>query len=247
MNNFITPNWAAPISVGCLITTRIGGVSVAPYNTFNLGTHVGDAPELVMQNRLILEKSLPGKPFWLNQSHSDNLICLDNTSSDALNLHNYDASFTCQKNKVCVVMSADCIPILLTDKKASFVAAVHAGWRGVENNIIGKTIHTSGLQSANILAYIGPAICKNHFEVGQEVFEMFVHQNIDNQHFFSEIGDDKFHCDLTAIAKAQLLRLGLLEQNIYLSDMCTYCNEELFFSHRRDEVTGRIASLIWLS
>ncbi|HLX53564.1 MAG TPA: peptidoglycan editing factor PgeF [Aquella sp.] len=245
--NFITPDWDAPDSVKSLITTRVGGVSTAPYNTFNLGTHVGDELDSVLQNRQILEKHLPGKPFWLNQTHSDNLICLDNALPDTINLHNYDASFTCQKNKVCVVMSADCLPILLTDKKASFVAAVHAGWRGVENNIIGKTIHTSGLQSANILAYIGPAICKNHFEVGQDVFDIFVHQNIDNRDFFSETGDGKFYCDLTAIAKAQLLRLGLLEQNIYFSNMCTYCDKKLFFSHRRDGVTGRIASLIWLS
>jgi YfiH family protein len=163
------------------------------------------------------------------------------------NVLDYDASFTYQKNKVCVAMSADCIPILLTDKKASFVAAIHAGWRGVENNIIHKTINNIDMCGSKIIAYIAPAICKDHFEVGPEVFDIFMLQDKNYEAFFTKKNDGKFNCDLTAIAKQQLLKLGLLEQNIFLSNMCTYCNDELFFSYRRDGITGRMASLIWLT
>lgn len=256
MNNFITPKWDAPVGVKSIITTRLGGVSVASYDTFNLGDHVGDAPELVMQNRLILEEYLPSKPFWLKQTHSNNVLWLDHhpgllngkSLEDNLKMP-YDACYTSQKNKVCVVMSADCIPILLTDKHASFVAAVHAGWRGIENKII-KTVVSQISENChpdNLLAYIGPAICKNHFEVGPEVLEMFVNLDTNNACYFTKISEEKYYCDLIAIAKDQLIKLGVCEENIYLSNMCTYCNEELFFSHRRDGVTGRIASLIWLS
>jgi len=253
MNNFITPDWDAPSGVKSLITTRLGGVSAAPYDTFNLGDHVGDNPEFVRQNRQLLAKSLPGEPLWLKQTHSNNVLWV--TTPELLNgntlaenlLLPYDASFTHQKNKVCVVMSADCIPILLTDKKASFVAAVHAGWRGVENGIIARTISCIGAPGADMLAYIGPAICKNHFEVGQDVFDLFVNLDSNNANHFTKSGEDKYYCDLTEIAKFQLMKEGLLSYNIYSSDMCTYCDKEKFFSHRRDEVTGRIASLIWLS
>lgn len=252
MNNFIIPNWNAPLSVKSLVTTRLGGLSKAPYNTFNLGAHVGDDLGLVLKNRQILAELLPDTPCWLNQTHSDKILWLDqpllnnNTLAENLLLP-YDASFTHSKNKVCVIMSADCIPILLTDKNASFVAAIHAGWRGVENGIIKKTISNISVPGSNMLAYIAPAICKDHFEVGPEVVEMFIHQDKSNRLFFSENGNGKFLCDLTAIAKNQLKGCGLLENNIYMSNLCTYCNEEQFFSYRRDRITGRMASLIWLS
>ncbi|MCE3268246.1 MAG: hypothetical protein K0R49_498 [Burkholderiales bacterium] len=247
MNNFIYPNWNAPARVKSLITTRLGGVSVYPFDTFNLGTHVGDNLDSVLQNRQILAGFVPSKPFWLNQTHSDKAICIDNISPDNDISLDYDASFTYKKNQVCVAMSADCIPVLLTDKNGSFAAAIHAGWRGVENNIICKTISTIDIPGANILAYIAPAICKEHFEVGPEVFDMFILQDKNYKYFFKKNISDKFQCDLSAIAKQQLLKLGLLEQNIYLSEMCTYCRSELFFSYRRNGITGRMASLIWLS
>lgn len=252
MNNFINANWDAPPNIKTLITTRKGGVSQLPYNTLNLGLHVGDNQMDVLQNRQILTKFLPKEPFWLNQTHSDKVVCLDDIEPPLLATIDYDASFTTEKNKVCAIMSADCIPILLTNKNASFVAAIHAGWRGVENGIISKTIQqikyklkTTESSPENILAYIAPSICKNHFEVGHDVYKQFITKNTANEIFFTKTNNDKFHCDLAAIAKLQLLDLGIC--NIFLSSMCTYCNDDLFFSYRRDGITGRIASLIWLT
>jgi YfiH family protein len=253
MNNFIIPDWDAPFGVKSLVTTRLGGVSAAPYDTFNLGNHVGDNLESVRQNRQILRKYLPSEPLWLNQTHSDNVLQISepdlvNNKTLAENLLlPHDASYTYSKNKVCVVMSADCIPILLTDKKASFVAAIHAGWRGVENGIIASTIGQICKDVANIIAYIGPAICKDHFEVGPDVLEMFTQKDKNYGLYFNKNGTGKFNCDLTGITRSQLLKCGLLANNIYLSGMCTYCDKERFFSYRRDGITGRIASLIWLS
>jgi YfiH family protein len=258
LTNFITPDWDVPTDVKSLITTRVGGVSAAPYDSFNLGDHVGDNPEFVRQNRQILQEHLPSDPLWLKQTHSDKVLWVPDephilngkTLAENLLLP-YDASYTSQKNKVCVVMSADCIPILLTDKNASFVAAIHAGWRGVENGIIKRTISNTKSETnkhgADMLAYIGPAICKNHFEVGPDVFEKFVTLDANNSPHFTKNSNGKFNCDLIEIARFQLLKCGLLSDNIYLSNMCTYCNKEQFFSYRRDGVTGRIASLIWLS
>jgi YfiH family protein len=253
LSNFIIPNWEVPAGVKSLVTTRLGGVSLAPYDTFNLGDHVGDNPDFVQQNRHILREHLPNEPLWLNQTHSNNVLWavepdLVNGKTLAENmLLPHDASYTYSKNKVCVVMSADCIPILLTDKNASFVAAIHAGWRGVEKSIIAKAISCIGRPGADMIAYIAPAICKDHFEVGQDIFEMFINLDANNSLHFTKNSNGKFNCDLIGIARLQLLKCGLSAENIFLSNMCTYCNKEQFFSYRRDGVTGRIASLIWLS
>ncbi len=254
LDSFIVPNWKVPARVKSLVTTRLGGVSPAPYDTFNLGDHVEDNPDIVAQNRQILQEHLPSEPLWLNQTHSNNVLWVPdephilNGKSLAENLLlPYDASYTSVKDKVCVIMSADCIPILLTDKNASFVGAIHAGWRGVENGIIKQTISSIGKSGTDMIAYIAPAICKDHFEVGQDVFEVFVNLDANNKFHFTKKGNGKFNCDLIEIARLQLLKCGLLSDNIYLSNLCTYCNKEQFFSYRRDGVTGRIASLIWLS
>lgn len=246
MNKFVYPHWATSPKVHSLITTRQGGLSRAPYDSFNIATHVGDDREIVLANRKLLELSLPNSPFWLNQTHSNKVVCL-NSSTLAEDILNYDACFTYHKNLVCVVMSADCIPILLTNKNADFVAAIHAGWRGIESNIIENTIKKVNAPAYDMLAYIGPAICKSHFEVGIEVLDLLVHSNNKNKQFFAPGNSNKFHCDLVGIAKLQLLNLGLPEVNIYLSNRCTYCTQELFYSYRREGITGRIASLIWLT
>lgn len=244
-NNLLKASWNAPHNVKTIITTRLGGVSNTPYDSLNLGTHVGDDIKHVIENRNTIIKNLPANPYWLNQTHSNNIICVDGLENDNSCL-DYDASFTTQKNKVCVVMSADCIPILLTDTQARFAAAIHAGWRGVENNIIRNSIISSNIKVNEIIAYIGPSICQKHFEVGAEVLEQFTKQYMENKQFFIPNSNNKFNCDLAAIAKLQMLKIGILPNNIHLSNLCTYCEKELFYSYRRDGITGRIASLIWL-
>jgi polyphenol oxidase len=308
-NNTFTANWIAPTQVKTLITTRDGGHSTDEFSSFNLALHVDDNPELVLQNRLTLQKQLPDKPYWLNQTHSNRVVNLDlinhgkrpnstlkqlNATSQCLKINSeqiesedafkpetvispleYDASITTCHQKVCVVLTADCLPILVTNKQGTFVAAVHAGWRGVENGILKNIIKTSASNPHDILIYIGPAICQKHFEVGHEVMEQFIKLDPENSNFFIKRSmpntldnkcqnknlysnnvmgsyllrndkDDKYSCDLAEIAKLQLLKLGVFDSNIYLSNICTYCNENLFYSYRKQNITGRFASLIWL-
>ena len=240
-NKFINAQWNATPRVKTLITTIVGGNS--PDFGFNLALHVGDELVNVMENRKTLAKNLPGEPYWLNQTHSDQILDLDNPFEKPL--LSYDASITSSPGKVCVVMTADCLPILFTDTQASFVAAVHAGWRGVENGIIPKTVALN--KGKEILAYIGPAICSAHFEVGQEVKDIFTYLNKYNAQFFQAKENGKYMCDLVGIAKQQLLDSGVFLHNIFLSNQCTYCNNDLFYSYRKSNKTGRFASCIWLS
>lgn len=249
-NHELTKKW--PRNVKTLVTTRSGGYSSAVFTSLNLGDHVGDKIDDVIKNRALLRSELPNDPVWLKQTHSNYVLDLDNITKirDYKTTElNFDAVFTRKTNQVCTVMTADCLPILLTDRQGSFVAAIHAGWRGVENGIIRNTIlaikHTS---PENILAYIGPSICQSHFEVGPEVKESFIQLDSNNKQFFinGKI-DNKFDCDVTGIATLQLINLGLKPENIYKSNICTYCNPKEFFSYRRENITGRIASCIWLS
>ena len=238
---FLQADWLVPFKVKTLITTK-GDLS--DYG-FNLALHVGDEPSNVIQNRKILAENLPGNPHWLNQTHSNQILDLDKVATED-NPSSYDASITSSRKKVCTVMTADCLPVLLTDTKASFVAAVHAGWRGVENGIITKTVTLSKSDVKNILVYIGPAICSEHFEVGQEVLDLFIQQNKHNKQFFKVKENGKYMCDLIGIAKLQLLDCGVLPDRIFLSNQCTYCSNDLFYSYRKSNKTGRFASCIWL-
>lgn len=263
LSKFLTVTWNAPTCVKTLITTRVGNEHHAL--GFNLATHVGDDLKAVMANRHILAKELPNKPHWLNQTHSNNVLNLDNLSKSVTppqinknaEYDNFDAAITYKKNAVCVVMTADCLPILLTDMDGSFVAAIHAGRAGIANGIIANTIKSSNVSANNILAYIGPAICGGHYEIGEEIFEQFMQLDKQNQKFFtpkpaeSEYAKSaptiqKFDCDLIGIAKLQLINLGLSLKHIYQSEFCTYCNNDMFYSYRKELKTGRFASLIWL-
>lgn len=242
---FIKANWNAPKNINTLITTRIGGELRSKFG-FNLAKHVDDNENTVISNRLLLTKLLPSSPNWLNQTHSDNVLNLDNQIISA-DVHSFDAAFTKSKNKVCAVLTADCIPILITDVNGQYIAAVHAGWRGVENNIIIKTIDQIKIPPKDVIAYIGPAICKDHFEVGLDVFEIFTKKNKATEVDFIPKGNNKYFCNLISIAQKQLLDIGVLNNNIYLSNICTYCENKLFYSYRKEKITGRFVSTIWIS
>ena len=241
---FQTARWNAPHNIKTLITTRLGGSSEGNYSSFNLGTHVLDNVERVMQNRQILTTYLPNRPFWLNQTHGDKVLKIDNSLSTDV-IYDCDATLTTAQKCVCLVMTADCLPVLMTDINGSFVAAIHAGWRGVKSNIITKAIELSKVKAKEIIIYIGPAICANHFEVGIEVFDIFRHMDIDNQDFFVKKNNHKFNCNLASIAKLQLVKFGVELDSISLSNECTYCNPDLFYSYRSKNQTGRFASCIW--
>ncbi|HYN55382.1 MAG TPA: peptidoglycan editing factor PgeF [Methylotenera sp.] len=255
--NFIHPDWPAPARVKALQTTRVGGVSIAPYASLNLGTHVNDDGISVAKNRQLLSPYLPSEPVWVNQVHGIDVIDAANSGCLANNLTpSADAAFTTKDNVVCVTMTADCLPVLLCDTAGTVVAAVHAGWRGLCDGVIEAAIRKMHVPTSEILAWLGPAIGSTAFEVGHDVREAFIKYDTQAEQAFKAIGEhkndhenDKWLCDMYLIAKQRLNKLGVTQ--IYggsvNEDFCTYTDEARFFSFRRDNVTGRMASLIWLS
>jgi YfiH family protein len=249
---FITPNWPAPANVKALQTTRIGGVSKTPYASLNLGAHVNDDAIDVAKNRQLLSLYLPSEPVWVNQVHGTEVI----DAAQSTCLQNADASFTTKLNVVCVTMTADCLPVLLCNKAGTVVAAVHAGWRGLCDGAIEAAINKMPARPSDILAWLGPAIGPSAFEVGDDVREQFMQQDSEAIQAFKQHGD-KWLCNMVLIAKQRLNKLGVTEiygggdYGIYdenhSENFCTYTDETRFFSFRRDNVTGRMASLIWLS
>lgn len=233
----LQPNWQIPSNVHALITTSS--------NEFNLALHVNDNAERVLANRARVLDYVPTAPLWLNQTHSTTVVNWDQQDYTVIDA---DAAITRKHQKVCVVMTADCLPILLTNKNGSFVAAIHAGWRGLNNGIIQNTIkQLTVAEKEDIIAFIGPAINQECFEVGAEVREEFLNNNsYDKQFFISSTNTAKFMCNLRGIAEQRLLELGVQSKNIFNSQICTKCHPEWFFSYRQNSNTGRFATLIWL-
>jgi polyphenol oxidase len=249
-NSIIMPNWPAPANVCALQTTRLGGVSFAPYDSFNLGLHVNDDPLHVAQNRQLLRQFLPSEPIWLNQVHGINVVDAANASS----VPQADASFTMQKNVVCVTMTADCLPILLCDTAGTMVASIHAGWRSLCDGVIEATVAKMPVKTKDLMAWFGPAIGPNAFEVGSEVRAQFIAKDIKAEQAFKVHGvnqeQEKWLGDIYKIATQRLNNLGITQ--IYGGGQengpwCTYTDKEHFFSFRRDGNTGRMATLIWLT
>ncbi len=239
----LTAGWPAPARVRTLVTTRDGGVSLAPYASLNLGQHVGDDPAAVAENRARLRACLPAEPFWLNQVHG---IGVQEACADAPDVPpDADAGFTRQPGVVCAVMTADCLPVLLTDRSGSVVAAAHAGWRGLCNGIIEATIARMAVPANDILAWLGPAIGPDAFEVGPEVRAAFMAHDPTAASAFAAIPDGKYLADIYLLARQRLNACGVTE--VHGGDACTVTERERYFSYRRDGRTGRMASLIWLA
>jgi len=235
----IIPDWNVPAHVKALSTTRIGGFSQAPFYSNNLGLHVGDNSELVQKNRALLAQELPSVPIWLEQQHTTAVV-------DAANLLPQpviaDASVSRLRNVVCCVMTADCLPILLTNSSGSQVAAVHAGWRGLCDGIIEKTIASFSVPPSDIIVWLGPAIGASAFEVGDDVLARFCAQHSDDQQCFIPHGQ-RYLADIYQLARNRLHRLGI--GDISGGQYCTHTQSQQFFSYRRDGQTGRMATLIW--
>lgn len=243
---FIQPEWATDSSIKAFTTTRLGGASQPPFDGFNLATHVGDSCHDVAVNRqqLISSLSLPSAPCWLDQVHSDRVIqCTKNT--DPSFLPQADASWTDQPNRVLAVMTADCLPLLLRDVSGTVVAAIHAGWKGLLNQIIIKTVSQLPVASDQLLVWIGPAISQPYFEVGQEVYQQFVDVNERYRSFFAQSSaPGKWLLNLPGLAEFQLNQCGVT--TVFQSQLCSYHQDEWFYSYRREGQTGRMASLIWI-
>lgn len=243
---FIQPEWAAAHSVKAFTTTRIGGASQPPFDGFNLATHVGDSYHDVVTNRqqLVSSLSLPSSPCWLDQVHSDRVIqCTKDTDSNIL--PQADASWTDQPNRVLAVMTADCLPLFVSDVSGTVVAAIHAGWKGLLNQIIIKTLSQLPVSSDQLHVWIGPAISQPYFEVGQEVFQQFIDVDERYRSFFAQSSaPGKWLLNLPGLAEFQLNQGGVT--SVFQSQLCSYHQAEWFYSYRREGQTGRMASLIWI-
>ena len=237
-DHLITPDWPAPFNVRAMQTTRRGGVSIAPYDSLNLGLHVGDSALAVEQNRMRLSQFFPSEPVWLEQVHGTAVADADS----AVCLPRADACIT--RRGVCVVMTADCLPILLCDKAGTVVGAVHAGWRGLAAGVIEAAVAAMDAAPENLMAWLGPAISQPAFEVGEEVRAAFVDADKDAEAAFMQGLEGKYQADIYALARRRLNLLGIAD--IYGANRCTYREPEHFFSYRRDGSTGRMGTFIWL-
>ena len=235
----IIPEWPAPANVKALQTTRLGGVSTGVYASLNLGDHVKDSPQHVAANRQLLSAYMPSEPVWLNQVHGVRVI--DAALSSCL--ESADASFTNRKQVVCVTMTADCLPVLLCDQTGTAVAAIHAGWRSLCDGVIEATVAAMPVQAGQLMAWLGPAIGPDAFEVGSEVRAQFMAQGMQAESAFKP-KEGKWLGDLYAIARQRLQTLGVTQ--VYGGGRCTYSEPETFFSFRRDGDTGRMGTFIWL-
>lgn len=241
----VQPDWPAPKEVKALVTTRKGGVSKPPYVSWNMGDHVQDEVDSVVQNRKLLNQFLPQGSHicWLQQVHGVDLV-----EASPANLQvQADASYAQIAKQVCAVMTADCLPVLFCDLDGTQVASAHAGWRGLVNGVLLKTLAKFD-RADNVIAWMGPAISQAHFEVGQEVKEAFAEYP---QAIMPSERDGHFLIDLYEVARQQLLNAGI--NAVYGGQYCSYEQEDLWFSYRRathqqvdQSATGRMVSCIWL-
>lgn len=240
IDHCIIPDWPAPKSVRALQTTRQGGSSAAPYNSLNLGDHVGDALLTVARNRMLLNTLLPSEPVWLEQVHGTVVANADNANCRP----QADACIARHRAAVCVVMTADCLPVLLCDTRGSVVGAAHAGWKGLAAGVIEATVRAMDVAPQDLLAWLGPAIGQQAFEVGGEVRAMFVDADPQAASAFVPGQNGKWYADIYALARLRLNGLGIT--SIHGGEHCTYRESERFFSYRRDGATGRMGTFIWL-
>jgi polyphenol oxidase len=264
--DILTPDWPAPAHVRALCTTRAGGVSQPPYDSLNLGDHVGDSPQAVAANRAAFAKRLNAgqdaglsvRPVFLNQVHGTQVVNLNATTPDATVA---DACTSTQRGLACTIMVADCLPVLLTDEAGSRVAAAHAGWRGLADHaghgvlesvfesFMAEAQSKSAQEAIKIIAWLGPCIGPGAFEVGPEVRTAFVSHEAQAADCFKALASGKWLCDLQGLARQRLQALGITQVygNDGSSPWCTVGNPSRFFSHRRDRISGRMAACIWLA
>lgn len=243
---FIAPDWPAPARVHACVSTRHGGFGSGPWASFNLATHVGDDPCVVARNRERLRAALalPAEPQWLEQVHGCEVVEAAAGGAPVV----ADACWSAAAGVVCAVLTADCLPVLLCDRAASVVAAVHCGWRGLAHGVLASAVRRLPVSAGDLLAWLGPAIGPRAFEVGAEVRAAFLDRHDDATVRGAFVppcdGAARYHADLYALARAELARLGV--RRVYGGGWCTHASPELFWSYRRDTVCGRMASLVWI-
>ncbi|MGZ5200005.1 MAG: peptidoglycan editing factor PgeF [Telluria sp.] len=255
MDSILHPAWPdLPASVGALATTRKGGASTGPYDDgcggggFNLGLHCGDDPQAVAQNRAALQSLLPGRPAWISQVHGIDVVDAATAGADQP-VRVGDASISDARAVVCAILTADCLPVLFADLDGKVVGAAHAGWRSLAAGVLGTTVAAMRARGAGeITAWMGPAIGPSQFEVGGDVLDSFLTQLPEEEArpFFVPYPGrpGKYLADMFGLGRRILAREGITR--VHGGDRCTATEREHFYSYRRDRVTGRQASLIWL-
>jgi polyphenol oxidase len=243
---WIVPDWPAPPHVRAVCTARVGGFSEGAYESLNLGDHVGDTPEAVAQNRARFAGAIDARPVFLQQVHGRDAIALDTHASDGTRA---DGCFTRERGIACTIMVADCLPVLFTDEQGSVVGAAHAGWRGLAGGVLESVVHEMGAVPESLLAWLGPCIGPEAFEVGGDVKAAFESQAPSASGMFRPHADNKWLANLPGLARQRLQALGItrIHGNDGSRAWCTVSNPSRFFSHRRDRVSGRFAASVWLA
>lgn len=253
--DWLRPDWPAPANVHAVFTTRAGGISAAPFDQLNLGDHVSDAPEAVLTNRAVLRTAIAAEPVFLQQVHGAEVAALDAAPQHQTIVA--DACLATRPGLACTIMVADCLPVLFTNRQGSAVAAAHAGWRGlagvqgrgVLESVSGGFADATGTSTADMLAWLGPCIGPQAFEVGDEIKAVFVAWRADAAALFRAGRPGKWFADLPGLARLRLRVLGFENVQIHGNDgspaWCTVHNPSRFFSYRREHVTGRMAACVW--
>lgn len=236
---WLEPDWPVKDNIHAAVTLRTGGISQGPFQSLNPALHVNDRTEYVLKNRQSISQmlNLPSEPVWLEQIHSNRVIKADQSTQ----LEQADASYTDQAGIVSVVMTADCLPILLANQEGTKIAAIHAGWRGLLNGVISNTV--AMFENSPVMAWLGPAIGPDCFEIGVEVKSSFVTKSDNFSPAFKQKNNDKYLADIYQLARIELASLGI--KQVYGGDFCTVTDKQRFYSYRRDGETGRMATLIW--
>jgi YfiH family protein len=240
---YITPDWPAPANVRALTTTRAGGVSRGPFESFNLGDHVGDDPGAVQRNRALLREALrlPAEPLWLKQVHGTNVV----DAATAAPGVTADGAYTDKRGVVLAALTADCLPVFLCDRAGTRIALLHAGWRGLAGGVIEAGVGKLAVAGGELLAWLGPAIGPDSYEVGDEVRAAFCAHDPASAPAFRTNGRGGWWADLYELARQRLRALGVRE--LHGGQHCTLREQDRFFSYRRDGQCGRMASLLWLT
>jgi len=236
----LLPDWLAPPGVRAVMTLRTGGASGGPYASLNLGDHVGDEPDAVAENRRRLREALalPAEPLWLEQVHGTDVARFGGPGRPRA-----DAAVASEPAQVCAVMVADCLPVLLADRAGTCVAAAHAGWRGLAAGVLEATVAALPVDPSQLVAWLGPAIGPDAFEVGPEVRDAFLAADPAAAVAFRPGAEDRWLADVYTLARQRLARVGVTD--VHGGGLCTVSDPSRFFSYRRDGVTGRMAALVW--
>ena len=247
LQDCIRADWPAPENVQAFSTTRNNGFSAGSFAGLNLAQHVEDDGSAVVRNRdwLIEHFQLPSAPVWLQQTHSNTVIAADEFQQ-CLVTPEADASWTASTGVVCAVLTADCLPVFFSSQQGDRVAVTHAGWRGVLNGVISASFAAMNMRAEDCLVWLGPAIGAEAFEVGADVYQAFTSKHAENSTAFRQKDEQHWLCDIYQLARIELQQLGI--QSVHGGSLCTYSDEQQFYSFRRDGArTGRMASLIWLA